>query len=273
MFEEVLDEKSSFTYQCDVSTFTGLYQKHVSTTYTTEVGQPVRCELKMKEQKTKCDSHSFHTALISRGNIQMKVIVKVFSEIASKCGERLHIEELQALETLETHESVARILGSCSTSSMLYLHTSLIWELHPSVFILAPYCIIFEFLAETLHENLKALYQSNECLHLNDSDEKTQESLKKFSCDVANGLEYLARKNFTYPRLTCQNIFLDDYKHCKLHDFTLRELHVNDLPGMHEQDDMQIAHEFLSNGDNTAKRDVWNYGQLLLKIYTFGWSL
>lgn len=65
---------------------------------------------------------------------------------------------------------------------------------------------------------------------------------------------------FTYPRLACQNIFLDDYKHCKLHDFTLREL---------QQDYMQIAHESLSNGDNPAKRDVWNYGQLLLKIYTF----
>lgn len=65
-----------------------------------------------------------------------------------------------------------------------------------SPFILAPHCIIFEFLHETLHGNLSAMYKVTEHdLNLNGIDKKTQACLKQFSYDVANGLEYLTRKD------------------------------------------------------------------------------
>ena len=57
-----------------------------------------------------------------------------------------------------------------------------------------PYCVIFEFLFETLQENLQALYHSNKLnLHSQGFDKRAQECLKKMSFDVANGLEYLTR--------------------------------------------------------------------------------
>lgn len=97
--------------------------------------------------------------------------------------------------------------------------------------------------------------------------------LLDMSAQVADGMQYLEKQNYIHRDLAARNILVGEHNTCKVADFGLARLVVNDEYNPHEGAKFPIkwtAPEAALYNRFTIKSDVWSFGVLLTELVSHG---
>lgn len=98
--------------------------------------------------------------------------------------------------------------------------------------------------------------------------------LRRWSREIANGMEYLARKRIVHADLATRNVLLTSEKIAKISDFGLSRRLYNYSQYVKKQQEplpwRWMAPESLKFLEFNEKTDVWAFGVTLWEIYSVG---
>ncbi|XP_075032784.1 tyrosine-protein kinase Srms [Mixophyes fleayi] len=174
-------------------------------------------------------------------NDQEEVAIKTFKQDSLNRSD--FEKELNALKCL-CHRNLIQLLAVCSIGEPVYMVTELM-----------------------NNGNLNDYLKSTEGSELANAD------FIHIICQVADGMEYLEKKQVVHRDLATRNVLVGENLICKIADFGLARLLKDDLYSPEHNHSIPIrwtAPEALAYSKYSTKSDVWSFGIVIYEIYTFG---
>ena len=171
--------------------------------------------------------------------------------------------EIKIMSSVDPHLNLVSMLASCSSE---FLTRGKLW-------LLLEFCSYGD-LKMFLIENRSKL-----CL-ANKNDELNNRCLILWAYDIANGMDYLFKKEIMHGDLAARNIMMDEnplkegYPVAKIADFGLSKKFNDSL--IYEKESRLfvpwrwMALEYLTESYFTLKSDVWSFGVLFWEILSLG---
>ena len=191
------------------------------------------------------------------------VAIKTISDEVNETELENIICEIKIMSSVNPHMNLVSMVASCSTE----------FNIHGKLWLLLEFCV---------HGDLKMFLIENRAkLRFgNDEDVLNNRCLILWAYDVANGMEYLARKEIMHGDLAARNILMDEnplkggYPVAKIADFGLSKKFNDSL--IYEKESRLfvpwrwMALEYLTDSYFTLKSDVWSFGVLFWEILSLG---
>ncbi|XP_075703161.1 tyrosine-protein kinase Srms [Rhinoderma darwinii] len=174
-------------------------------------------------------------------NDTVKVAIKTFKQ--EDLNRSDFEKEINALKNL-CHRNLIQLLAVCSFGEPVYIVTELM-----------------------VKGNLNDYLKGTEGVQLTNAD------FVEMICQVADGMEYLEKKQVVHRDLATRNVLVGENLICKIADFGLARLLKDDCYSPENNRSVPIrwtAPESLMYCKYSTKSDVWSFGIVMFEVYTLG---
>ncbi|XP_040293290.1 tyrosine-protein kinase Srms [Bufo bufo] len=174
-------------------------------------------------------------------NDTVKVAIKTFKE--DDLNRSDFEKEIHALKNI-CHRNLIQLLALCTIGEPVYIVTELM-----------------------VKGNLNEYLKGPEGKRLKNAD------FLQMICQVADGMEYLEKKQVVHRDLATRNVLVGENLICKIADFGLARLLKDDYYSPENNRTIPIkwtAPEALMYCKYSTKSDVWSFGIVMFEVYTLG---